>query len=156
MRCLKSGVFAASGNEPIRKIKVYAADELMHHLTRLHREISSHPAALPFLSPVDPVALNIPVWLPTNKQAILSLAFSCCAISTRCLLQDYFTIIKRPMDLSTMEKKLKSGKYLDPWGYIDDMRLMTDNACIYNKKSHRVYKDAVAVCFRFLCSWFMC
>ena len=49
------------------------------------------------------------------------------------------------MDLSTIERRLKSGHYKDPWGYCDDFRLMVDNACLYNKKAHRVYKDAVTV-----------
>ena len=40
--------------------------------------------SLPFLAPVDPVALNIPT---------------------------YTEIIKQPMDLGTMEQKLKSGQY---------------------------------------------
>jgi hypothetical protein len=59
--------------------------------------------------------------------------------------QDYPKIIKRPMDLSTMEKKLRSGEYKSPWGYIDDFRLMLDNCATYNKKSTQVYKDSVTV-----------
>jgi hypothetical protein len=42
----------------------------------------------PFLEPVDWKALGIP---------------------------DYPTIIKNPMDLGTISKKLKENKYTDPW-----------------------------------------
>jgi hypothetical protein len=44
-----------------------------------------------------------------------------------------------------MEKKLRSGEYKSPWGYIDDFRLMLDNCATYNKKSTQVYKDSVTV-----------
>jgi bromodomain-containing factor 1 len=44
----------------------------------------------PFLAPVDPVALGIPT---------------------------YFTIIKRPMDLSTMKKKLDANDYFSSADY---------------------------------------
>ena len=31
------------------------------------------------------------------------------------LIQDYFTIVKNPMDLSTIKTKLDNGDYKDPW-----------------------------------------
>ncbi|EJK73057.1 hypothetical protein THAOC_05344, partial [Thalassiosira oceanica] len=43
-----------------------------------------HPKAGPFLEPVDPVALNLP---------------------------DYFDVIKRPMDISTVARRLEEGHY---------------------------------------------
>ena len=30
-------------------------------------------------------------------------------------LQDYFTIVKRPMDLSLIRSKLEEGEYNNPW-----------------------------------------
>ncbi len=45
-----------------------------------------------------------------------------------------------------MEKKLKGGIYKSPLEYCDDMRLMIDNAQLYNKKNTRVHKDASVVC----------
>ncbi|OAC99836.1 hypothetical protein MUCCIDRAFT_147227, partial [Mucor lusitanicus CBS 277.49] len=61
--------------------------------------------AYPFLEPVDPVAMNLP---------------------------DYTTIVKRPMDLSTIEKKLMNDEYDDPEGFESDMTLMFNNCYLYN------------------------
>lgn len=68
--------------------------------------------------PVDPITLGIP---------------------------DYLDIIKKPMDLGTIEKKLKKGEYSDPWEYVDDVWLMFDNAWLYNRKTSRVYRYCTKV-----------
>ncbi|CAG0891726.1 unnamed protein product [Darwinula stevensoni] len=83
---------------------------LMPSLEKLYRQ---DPESIPFRQPVDPQALGIP---------------------------DYFDIIKRPMDLSTIKRKLDTGQYTDPWQYVDDVWLMLDNAWLYNRKTSRVYK----------------
>lgn len=67
----------------------------------------------PFQVPVDPVLLQLP---------------------------DYFDIIKKPMDLSTIKNKLDEGKYNNPQEYVDDVWLMLNNAWLYNKKTSKVYK----------------
>ena len=54
-------------------------------------------------------------------------------------------MIKQPMDLTTIEDKLRHNKYPDPWQYCSDMRLMLDNAWAYNKKGSRVHRDATTV-----------
>lgn len=76
------------------------------------------PESMPFRVPVDPQALGIP---------------------------DYFEIVKKPMDLGTIEKKLKKGEYSDPWEYVDDVWLMFDNAWLYNRKTSRVYRYCTKV-----------
>lgn len=55
-------------------------------------------------------------------------------------LQDYFDIVKNPMDLSTIKRKLDTGQYQEPWQYVDDVWLMFNNAWLYNRKTSRVYK----------------
>ena len=60
-------------------------------------------------------------------------------------LQDYFEIIKKPMDLSLIKRKLDTGQYADPWQYVDDVWLMFDNAWLYNKKSSKVHKNCSKV-----------
>jgi E1A/CREB-binding protein len=84
--------------------------KLMPTLEKLYRQ---DPESLPFRQPVDPHTLGIP---------------------------DYFDIVKRPMDLSTIKKKLDIGQYTDPWEYVDDVWLMFDNAWLYNRKTSRVYR----------------
>ena len=77
--------------------------------------------AWPFLSPVDPVALNIPT---------------------------YHKIIKKPMDLSTIQKKLGEGQYENAKEFEVDMRLMFSNCYKFNPETDKVHilgKDYEAV-----------
>jgi bromodomain-containing factor 1 len=67
----------------------------------------------PFLQPVDVVALNIP---------------------------DYMDIIKHPMDLSTIERKLNEGAYDEPEEFEQDIRLMFNNCYTYNPATLPVHK----------------
>uniref|UniRef100_S4RM71 histone acetyltransferase n=1 Tax=Petromyzon marinus TaxID=7757 RepID=S4RM71_PETMA len=97
-----------------RPKKVFKPEELrqalMPTLEALYRQ---DPESLPFRQPVDPQALGIP---------------------------DYFDIVKTPMDLSTIKRKLDTGQYQEPWQYVDDVWLMFNNAWLYNRKTSRVYK----------------
>lgn len=61
--------------------------------------------ARPFLNPVNPVALNIPF---------------------------YFNHIKRPMDLSTIERKLNVNAYETPEQVTEDFNLMVNNCVSFN------------------------
>lgn len=54
--------------------------------------------------------------------------------------QDYFDLVKNPMDLSTIKRKLDTGQYQEPWQYVEDIWLMFNNAWLYNRKTSRVYK----------------
>ena len=69
--------------------------------------------ASPFSLPVDPIALGIP---------------------------DYSTIIKFPMDLSTIEQKLTSSQYATAEAFLDDVKLMLSNCFTYNPPETVVHK----------------
>lgn len=77
--------------------------------------LMKHERSLAFLQPVDPVLLNIP---------------------------DYFDIIKRPMDLSTIQRKLQNGEYHTVDDFCADVRLMFDNCHLYNNPGDPVTLDA--------------
>ncbi|KAI0884897.1 Bromodomain-containing protein [Annulohypoxylon maeteangense] len=64
-----------------------------------------------FLTPVDPVALNIPT---------------------------YFSVVKKPMDLATMTQKNYEGEYKNVKDIEKDMRLIVHNAELFNGPSHDV------------------
>ncbi|AET38749.1 chromatin-binding protein BDF1 Ecym_3256 [Eremothecium cymbalariae DBVPG len=64
--------------------------------------------AKPFLQPVDPVKLNVP---------------------------NYFSHIQRPMDLSTIERKLVVNGYETPEQVAQDFNLMVDNCSKFNGPS---------------------
>ena len=73
---------------------------------------------MPFRHPVDPIQLGIP---------------------------DYLDIVKKPMDMGSIQNNLKNGLYSDPWEYVDDVWLMFDNAWLYNRKTSRVYRYCTKV-----------
>ncbi|XP_072841154.2 LOW QUALITY PROTEIN: bromodomain-containing protein 3 [Pogona vitticeps] len=53
-------------------------------------------------------------------------------------LHDYHDIIKHPMDLSTVKKKMDSREYHDAQGFAADIRLMFSNCYKYNPPDHEV------------------
>jgi len=71
-----------------------------------------HPSAWIFKQPVDPVAVGA---------------------------LNYFEIIKYPMDLSTISKRLAHAYYSDVQSFAADFRLMLDNCYTYNPPAHNVH-----------------
>ncbi|CCF56022.1 hypothetical protein KAFR_0A05870 [Kazachstania africana CBS 2517] len=71
--------------------------------------------AKPFLKPVDIVALNIPL---------------------------YYNYIDRPMDLSTMEKKLNVNAYATPEEIMNDFNLMVHNCIKFNGQTAAIAQMA--------------
>ncbi|XP_058842955.1 bromodomain-containing protein 3-like isoform X8 [Acipenser ruthenus] len=53
-------------------------------------------------------------------------------------LHDYHEIIKHPMDLSTVKKKMDGRDYQDAQGFAADIRLMFSNCYKYNPPDHEV------------------
>jgi len=76
----------------------------------------------PFLSPVDPIAMNIPT---------------------------YSQIIKTPMDISTIDRKLSTQQYPRAQAFIDDFHLMINNSSTFNPPEHSVHKQG-----KILQEWF--
>jgi bromodomain-containing factor 1 len=66
---------------------------------------SHEPYSYPFLVPVDAVALNIP---------------------------DYYKIIKNPMDLGTIDQKMKDGQYSNADEFYADVKQIFKNCYKYN------------------------
>ena len=58
---------------------------------------------------------------------------------------DYNLKIKEPMDLSTLEKGLESGKYKTKTCFETDLRKIFSNARAYNKPNTVYYKNATAL-----------
>lgn len=136
-------------NKPVKQVN-FKPEELRRKLMPVLEELyRQEPDSLPFRQPVDAVLLNIPVCWPTFYHLLTTkLHFNdvpCWRAVAFVLSQDYYDIIKRPMDLSTIKKKLDEGAYKDPWEFIEDQWLMFDNAWLYNRKTSRVYKYASKV-----------
>lgn len=91
-----------------------------------------HPKAGAFLEPVDPVALNVP---------------------------NYFDVVKNPMDVSTVAKKLENGKYSNfpasqtsgrtpearmlNGPFRRDIELIFDNAMLFNPPDDWIHQAAI-------------
>ena len=80
--------------------------------------LKKHRCSAPFLRPVDPITLNCP---------------------------DYFEIIKEPMDLGTVEKKLRNNSYTSPYGFFTDVRKIWSNAFTYNPRNSPVYNMTLEI-----------
>lgn len=72
-----------------------------------------HESAGPFLERVDPVALKIP---------------------------DYPEIVKEPMDLGTIRRKLADREYATPSDMLADIRKVWDNSFLYNPSHSPIHK----------------
>ncbi|BFZ58587.1 hypothetical protein PYCC9005_005651 [Savitreella phatthalungensis] len=55
---------------------------------------------------------------------------------------DYYDIIKLPMSLETVSRKLKSKAYTDLAAFAADLRQVFHNAHIYNEDTSQIHKDA--------------
>ncbi|KAH1128702.1 hypothetical protein J1N35_000080 [Gossypium stocksii] len=78
----------------------------------LLKRLMGHQYGWVFNEPVDVVKLNIP---------------------------DYFNVIKHPMDLGTIKKKIDSGGYASPLQFYADVRLTFSNAMTYNPPGNDVH-----------------
>ncbi|KAG6966894.1 hypothetical protein JG688_00006545 [Phytophthora aleatoria] len=93
---------------------------LKKKLEGILKGMMEHKFGWVFNTPVDPVALNIP---------------------------NYFKIIRKPMDLGTVKKKLEVGIYKHTEEFADDVRTTFLNAMQYNSEDQDVYslaKDMLA------------
>jgi E1A/CREB-binding protein len=81
----------------------------------LMKVLQSHHHGWVFNSPVDPVELGLP---------------------------DYFEVVKKPMDLGTIKKKLENGCYHSIGDFESHVNLTFDNAMLYNPEGSVVYNMA--------------
>lgn len=66
---------------------------------------------------------------------------------------DYFSVIRNPMDLGTVRKKLCRGQYGGPYDMLADVRLVFDNSREYNDPEDDVYSYGNQVDRYFLKAW---
>ena len=106
---------SAQASEPRKKEAKYSTIQMTNpqksFLLEKLKNTKKTKHAMYFISPVDPVALNIPT---------------------------YPDVIKHPMDLGTMENKLKNDRYSSVQAFADDLQLIVDNAEKFNGPQHAV------------------
>lgn len=81
-------------------------NQLQYLLRVVLKTLWKHQFAWPFQQPVDAVKLNLP---------------------------DYYKIIKTPMDMGTIKKRLENNYYWNAQECIQDFNTMFTNCYIYNK-----------------------
>uniref|UniRef100_K7F3P3 Bromodomain testis-specific protein n=1 Tax=Pelodiscus sinensis TaxID=13735 RepID=K7F3P3_PELSI len=81
-------------------------NQLQYLLRVVMKAMWRHNFSWPFHQPVDAAALNLP---------------------------DYYSIIKKPMDLSTIKKRLEHNYYTKATDCIEDFKTMFTNCYVYNK-----------------------
>jgi hypothetical protein len=52
----------------------------------------------------------------------------------------YTAIVKKPMDLSTIQAKLDAGHYASRQDFVEDVRLIISNCFLYNDPGTEVYR----------------
>ncbi|XP_053247763.1 bromodomain testis-specific protein isoform X2 [Podarcis raffonei] len=100
--------------QPLEPMKNAKLTEPLKYCNEIVREMfSKHHAvyAWPFYKPVDVTALG---------------------------LEDYHDVIKHPMDLETIKKKMENCEYKDTQEFAADVRLMFMNCYRYNSPDHEV------------------
>mmetsp|Transcript_317 Transcript_317/g.838 ORF Transcript_317/g.838 Transcript_317/m.838 type:complete len:226 (+) Transcript_317:189-866(+) len=100
------------GNRPFKHNKLR---EDMQGCLEILKTLQSKTDAHPFLQPVDWKRLDLP---------------------------DYPLIVKRPMDLGTIEKRMLEGFYSTANDFAADVRLVWSNAQKYNRPESDIYKMA--------------
>ncbi|XP_070531967.1 bromodomain-containing protein 2-like isoform X4 [Ptychodera flava] len=98
-------------------------NQLIYLKNVVMKAVWKHQFAWPFHTPVDPVKLGLP---------------------------DYFDIIKNPMDLGTIKKRLESNYYHSAKECMSDFNLMFTNCYLYNKPGEDVVLMAQALEKQFL------
>lgn len=124
---------APGSKEDTSLLNSFTVEQLSTHLASLNRSaelppnilkqkcgevlkgLQAHQHAWVFASPVNPEELGLP---------------------------DYFDIIKKPMDLGTVNKKLDAGAYHAIKDFQADVNLTFENAMAYNEKGSVVYDMA--------------
>ncbi|KAK3750182.1 hypothetical protein QZH41_015411 [Actinostola sp. cb2023] len=66
-------------------------------------------------------------------------------LPSRAEYPDYYTLIKKPIDMAKIQSKLNSDQYQTLDDFMSDFHLMFDNACRYNEPDSQVYKDALSL-----------
>lgn len=101
---------------------IRGTSESMKKCVKVLGALKRNANAGPFLEAVDPVALGIPT---------------------------YFDVIKRPMDLGTVDAKLRAGDYDMPEQFEEDVRLIWANAMAFNPVGSQVYRMAESISLYF-------
>lgn len=110
----------------IDAIRATGWSESMDELARQPRRNPSHSLLLQLLSALQSCSASWPFLQPVNGDEV----------------QDYYDVIKEPMDLSTMESKLDKDQYETVEDFVRDVLLLVRNCKRYNAETTPYAKAA--------------
>jgi len=105
-------------NKSLNRTVSLSQKDLKEKCLTILNTLKKHKDWWVFSAPVDPVELKMP---------------------------DYFSIIKRPMDLGTVKKKVESSQYHSIEEFNLDVRLTFDNAMSYNEIGSVVHEMVIQI-----------
>ncbi|XP_045790755.1 transcription factor GTE1-like [Trifolium pratense] len=114
---------------PLKRASEEMQNEVMRHFSKILTEITQHKWVWPFLEPVDVKGLG---------------------------LHDYYQVIKKPMDFSTIRRKIKAkdhSRYKNVREIYEDVRLIFMNAMTYNNEKDDIYVMAKTLLEKFEKKW---
>ncbi|VVD00816.1 transcription initiation factor TFIID subunit 1 isoform X1 [Leptidea sinapis] len=100
----------------------------------------------PLLDDNDQVALSfIFENLLTTKLKVMSEAYPFLKPVNKKQVKDYYSVIKKPIDLDTMGKKIQAHKYHSRAEFLYDVQLLVDNCRAYNGPNSQFTRQAEAL-----------
>ncbi|KAJ1828056.1 hypothetical protein LPJ56_001320, partial [Coemansia sp. RSA 2599] len=117
---------AVSAGKPRQSTPVPSGGNWKTMCNRVLLHVQAQPSALEFMAPVDPIKQGVPT---------------------------YFDIIKHPMDLGTIRKKLDRSQYQSPKQFVDDVNLVFSNCFLFNPPGTYVHSQGQALQHVFETVW---
>ncbi|WJX27990.1 Transcription factor GTE1 [Trifolium repens] len=114
---------------PLKRASEEIQNELMRHFSKILTEITRHEWAWPFMEPVDVEGLG---------------------------LHDYYQIIEKPMDFSSIRRKMKAKDcegYKNVREIYEDVKLIFTNAMTYNNEGDDIHVMAKTLLDKFENKW---
>ncbi|CAH0473821.1 unnamed protein product [Peronospora belbahrii] len=115
------------------------ADEISQHIASLRRE-----GRFACFEKVTDILLKL-MSDPRNRHGVFNTPVDSVALD----LPTYTTIVQHPMDLGTIKRNLAAGEYLELEDFVSDVRLVFENAMLFNPETHYIHVDADILLKRF-------
>jgi E1A/CREB-binding protein len=129
------------GSSDFSLLESFSVLQLQTHLQSLERK-----AQLP-IAKLKAVCSEVLKGLQTHQHGWV---FNCPVDPVELGLPDYFEIVKKPMDLGTIQKKVENGQYHAIDDFQTDVNLSFDNAMLYNEDGSVVYDMAKELKVKFV------
>ncbi|RLN84800.1 hypothetical protein BBJ28_00021925, partial [Nothophytophthora sp. Chile5] len=115
------------------------AEEIMQHIGSVRRE-----GRFTSFEKVREILLKL-ISDPRNRHGVFNTAVDPEALE----LPTYRSIVQHPMDLGTVKWRMEAGQYLELEDFVSDVRLVFENAMLFNPESHYIHVDAQLLLARF-------